>query len=219
MNAREEKILSALDNLVRLGRNNGELLGEVNGLPSPSAFGIFWQRWQEILGFWNPDDLQDLIKGFVYYEMLPPANGFGSVPPVPQIFSIYLSKVSREQSNSLADWILAHTVNEYCPYGTNNHGARSLKELEQINKQRNQKKLEMFSREQERENHAKAKRAHDATLRLPKAVKRNDINAVVALIAKGANPDSVGDDGLTARQIAKELGRELLFQPIETLKA
>lgn len=39
--------------------------------------------------------------------------------------------VESEERDRFADWILRNTVNDYTPYGTSNHGARSLDELHQ----------------------------------------------------------------------------------------
>ena len=106
----------------------------------------------------------------------------------------------------MADWILANSVNDYCPYGTNNHGAKSLAELSFIKNTISDKKLKTKESEKERERSAKNKRAQDATLRLPKSIERKDYNAIRSLLAKGADPDYLMSDGRTSRDIAKNLG-------------
>lgn len=212
MNALEKSIYATLPTLVELGKRHGR--NEPGRLPRALAYGVFWHRWEEVLSEWSAEEISNLIKGFVYFEKLSPSNGFGSVAPTPQIFSVYSSRVRAIEIDALADWVLGNTVNEYCPFGTHNHGAKSLKELALKNYQIMQSKLETQSRETARECESKAKRAHDATLRLPRALERNDVKAVIALISKGANPDYFLADGSTARQIAKDLGRDnLLLSP------
>jgi len=89
----------------------------------------------KVLAEWDAEDVINLIKGFIYYERISLSDGFGSVTPVPQIFSIYCVKRGILTDDEFADWVLANSVNEYCPYGTNNHGAKSLAELSLIEKQ------------------------------------------------------------------------------------
>lgn len=213
MNLKENKIYSALPKLVELGVSAGK--ANLGLMPRSHEFGVFWQKWPEVLAEWNAEDVLNLIKGFVYYEQISPANGFGSVPPVPQIFTIYCGKKGVLTADELADWILANSINEYCPYGTNNHGAKSLAELSLIKKTISEKKLKTKESEDERERSAKHKRAQEATLRLPRSIERKDVNAIRALLAKGADPDHLMSDGRTSRDIAKSLGLLELLTNVE----
>jgi len=212
MSNREKIIYESLLTLVEVGKHDGNF--EPGKLPSAHAYGLFWHKWEETLATWTLDEIFFLIKGFVYFERMSDSNGFGSVPPVPQIFSLYSSKVDQISADTLANWILANTVNEYCPFGTNNHGAKSLIHLEQINHLKATNKQAIQIREIEREKSAKLSRAHEATIRLPRAIERNDVKAVTALMLKGADPDYLLADGQTARQIAKRLGREEILQNV-----
>jgi hypothetical protein len=132
MNLKENKIYSALHKLVELRISEGK--ANLAEMPRPLEFGVFWHKWDEVLAEWDVQDVLNLIKGFVYYERISLANRFASVPPMQQIFSIYCGKKGILTADDLADWILANSVNEYCPYGTNNHGAKTLVELSLINK-------------------------------------------------------------------------------------
>lgn len=204
MNIKENKIYSALHKLVELGISEGK--ANIGLMPRPHEFGVFWQKWTEVLAEWDAEEVLNLIKGFIYYERISLENGFGSIPPVPQIFSIYCGKKGIYTSDELADWILANSVNEYCPYGTYNYRAKSLDELSLIKKTISEKKLITKESEDERERSAKLKRAQEATLRLPRSIERKDVNAIRALMAKGADPDHLMSDGRTSRNIAESLG-------------
>jgi hypothetical protein len=112
------------------------------------------------------------------------------------------------EQNQLADWILSNTCNDYTPYGTHNHGARSLDELKKKIDEYGVKKQASAAREKARFENARNKSCNQATDRLPSALRRKDIKAVAALVAKGADVDAVGPSGQSAREIARELGLE-----------
>ncbi len=209
MNEKENKIYSTLPKLVELGISEGKV--NLGLMPGADEFGVFGHKWAEVLAEWNAADVLNLIKGFTYFEKISHSNGFGSVPPVPQIFTVYCEKKGVLTADEMADWILANSVNDYCPYGTNNHGAKSLAELSLIKNTISDKKLKTKESEKERERSAKNKRAQDATLRLPKSIERKDYNAIRSLLAKGADPDYLMSDGRTSRDIAKNLGLLELF--------
>ena len=202
MNNREKLIFQTLPKLVMLGRN--ELL-DIEKLPSPFAYGVFDRNWSAVLSDWLSQDIFYLIKGFVFFERLKPENNFGSVSPIPEIFSFYALISSQQESDFLADWVLANCVNYLCPFGSQNFGAKSLIELSLINKTRSEMKIEFQKREAGIAQTAKERRAIAATRSLPKAIKRRDTLAVHALIKKGADPDFLLEDGRTARTIATDL--------------
>lgn len=54
---------------------------------------------------------------------------FGSVPPSANLYHNYASMFGTGERNWLAYWVLANTVNDYSPFGTDNHSARSLDDL------------------------------------------------------------------------------------------
>ena len=92
--------------LVKLGQS--EDLAVLGGLarPSGSEFGVFWKEWDTVIKGWEPADVAHLIKGLTLYEKFF-NTGFGSVPPVAQLFHLYSWAVKPSESALLADWILA----------------------------------------------------------------------------------------------------------------
>ena len=135
-------------------------------------------------------------------------RGFGSVPPVANIFRIYSARVDEKDRDDLAEWVLANTVNDYCPYGTNNYGARGLAELKEKGEASAARKRATAGHERARFEDARNQKSLQATARLPNALLRKDAMAVAALLAKGAETDALGASGKSAREVAKDLGIE-----------
>lgn len=211
MTDRAQRTQATLPAIVELGKQGGNFVPKE--LPSGETFGALWDQWDQVLSGWSTEEILHLAKGMVYFERLNRVNYFGSVAPTPRIFSVYAGRVAKEDSDLLADWILANTVNEYSPFGTNNHGAKSLEELALKLNQLEKRKSDTRQRENVRQQEAKARRAHEASLRLPRAIERNDVSAVTALIERGADPDYLLPDGRSARQLATDLGRSNLLIP------
>jgi hypothetical protein len=210
MNDRELKIFNSLELIVELGSGGSSPVGMA--LPRVHSYGVFWGRWNELLSSWDSMNLEQLIKGLVKLEALSSPNTFGSVSPVPQIFSLYCTRVDEVLVDALANWVLANTVNDYCPYGTHNYGAKSLIELSMLEQQRNEIKRKRQDQEFARKKEAKLIRAKVATSRLPNAILRKDKQAINALLSKGADPDFIQQDGTTARGLAEQLKIPLNIQ-------
>jgi hypothetical protein len=94
-------------------------------------------------------------------------SGFGSVPPTANLFRIYALMVDTKDRDRLASWVIANTVNDYMPYGTNNHGARSLDELKKMEDARFARKQGTAEREQSRFEDARKQKSIQATAKLP----------------------------------------------------
>lgn len=205
-----QKITDLVPLLVELGRTaDRSVIGDVP-LPNAGDFGVLWKRWDRVVGGWGAAQVADLIRGLTYFERMFD-RGFGSVPPVANLFHIYASMVDVVERDRVADWVLANTVNDYSPFGTHNHGARSLKELARKADERFARRQATAVREQARFEDARNQRSVQATERLPNALRRKDVKAVAALLAKGADPNAVGHSGQSAREVARDLGVESLL--------
>jgi hypothetical protein len=201
----EQRIIALVPQLVQLGRTADPSVIVDARLPESWDFGVLWKKWDQVVAGWDAVQVRELSQGLTYFERMF-NRGFGSVPPVANLFRIYASMVESEERDRFADWILRNTVNDYTPYGTSNHGARSLEELHQKEDARSARKLATASNEQARFDDAKSRKIQEASERLPNALRRKDAKAVAALIAKGADPDVVGASGHSARTIAAALG-------------
>ena len=204
---KQQKIIDLVPLLVELGRTaNRSVMGK-SQLPNPWDFGVLRQHWDNVVIGWQAEKVADLIKGLTYFESMFD-SGFGSVPPAANLFRIYALMVETKDRDRLASWVIANTVNDYMPYGTNNLGARSLDELKKMEDARIARKQVTAEREQSRFEDARKQRSIQATAKLPNALRRMDSMAVTALIAKGADADSIGPSGKSARDIARELSVE-----------
>lgn len=206
----QRKTIDLLPLLVELGRTADRSVLAAARLPNAWDFGVLWRQWDRVVSGWEAAQVADLIKGLTYFERMFDRE-FGSVPPVANLFHIYASMVDTEERNRFADWVLANTVNDYSPFGTDNHGARSLEELAKKTAARFAGKQATAAREQARFEDARILRSMQATELLPNALRRKDAKAVAALLAKGADADAVGPSGQTAREIAREFGAEALL--------
>lgn len=204
---REQRIIDLVPLLVELGRTaDRSVIGDAE-LPTSWDFGVLWKQWDRVVGGWEAAQVADLIKGLTYFERMFD-RGFGSVPPVANLFRIYASMVDSNERDRFADWVLRNTVNDYTPYGTSNHGARNLEELDRKKDALFARKQATAAREKARFEDARNQRGMQATERLPNALRRRDAKAVAALIARGADADAVGLSGKSAREIAREAGVE-----------
>lgn len=210
LDSKAKKIVDLVPFLLQLGRTADPSVIPASQRLNSGDFGVLWQKWDSVIHGWAAIDIADLIKGLTHFEKAFKC-GFGSVPPVAQIFSLYVSMVDADESNKLAEWILLNTVNDYVPYGTSNHGARSLSALKRINESSHARKQATAITERARFEDAQRNKVQQATERLPKALRRKDASAVAALIAKGADIHAISDDGQSAYKIAKELGVESLL--------
>jgi hypothetical protein len=201
----QQKIIDLVPLLVELGRSADRAVIGGAELPNSWDFGVLWKQWDRVVGGWDPAQVADLIKGLTYFERMFDC-GFGSVPPVANLFHIYASMVDAGERSRFADWVLANTVSDYSPFGTHNHGARSLEELAKKADARFARKQATAAREQARFEDARGQRSILATERLPNALRRRDAKAVAALLATGADADAVGPSGQSAREIARDLG-------------
>lgn len=203
----EQRIIELVPLLEALGRTEDSSVIPESILPNAWDFGVLWKKWDRVIEGWDPARVAALIKGLTYFEKFY-GRGFGSVPPVANVFRIYAAMVDTKLRDDLAEWVLANTVNEYSPYGTNNHGARSLAELREREEARFARKQATAVSEQARFENARIQKSLKANEKLPNALRRKDSKAVAALIAKGADGDAVLGSGQSARDIAKELGIE-----------
>jgi len=98
---------------------------------------LHWNEWYSIADKLNVMDLANLIRGLTIAEKIFNWTG-GSVSAVIWTFRS-LQNRDIELANTLADWILKKTNNPWVPFGTQNHGAKSLDEYSSLVKSHNAK--------------------------------------------------------------------------------
>jgi hypothetical protein len=91
-----------------------------------------FSEWDKLTDKLPISDIIGLAKGLTIMESTFDEWFYGSVSPVIWAFRTVQQK-NEEMGNELADWILPRTRNPYVPFGSQNHGARSLAEYHQRN--------------------------------------------------------------------------------------
>lgn len=146
----------------------------------------------------------DFVKAVAAYENT--VGGLGSVTTLKRLLPLL-----GDSELEALDWILGNT-NSYWWYG---HGASSVAELAEWNRLNNERRELALAKEVERECFARLRKADKATVSLPNAVRRGDINAVRALIARGADSRAASMDGMPLLQYAKVRGLNEIAEVLE----
>lgn len=201
-----------LDRLVQIGRKGRFAELETIGARFPSAKSGDFMRlrpeaWVHVITSYTDDDVVCLIKSLTKLEHYPNFKA-GSVSPVIWIFRNLQSASERVD---LVNWILANTENTYLPFGSSNHGAKSLDEYQRLSEQVAARSVARHKAEQNRQSDAKARKAAEASQRLFGAIRRKDEKAIRALLARGADSSVVDASGQSALKAAEAAGLGHLF--------
>jgi hypothetical protein len=140
------------------------------------------------------DEADALIKAIAVYEET--ARFTGSIS-----FNRDILTYRTGGDNTTLDWVLRNT--NYWYYGKK---ARSLAEYEADLAESAARQAAAYERDYARHVEAAGRHAVKATQVLFNAVRRKDVKAVAALLAKGADPSVCGPDGRSVMNLAVELG-------------
>ena len=154
-----------------------------------------------------------LIKALTITERDVPKMKAGSVSPVIWLYSHLRLKFSAEYSE-LEEWILQNTNNEYLPWGTSNHGARSLDEYRRLCSEIAKRRKERQKSEKQIRIEAQKHKAQKATHDLVCAIKRKDIKAIIALRNRGADVGVTNECGKPFLQHAHETGDTKVIEAV-----
>lgn len=163
------------------------------------------QPWFDVAATLDIGRLAALVVALTIAEDAVPSFRSGSVSPVIWLFR-NLSERKFDGLDQLADWILQHSSNPYLPFGSHNHGGKSLAEENMLAQEAAKRKRERGIAEEARNNDARADKQAKATKNLFGALRRGDANAIRALILQGADIEAKDGDGRTAREIAEGMG-------------
>jgi ankyrin repeat protein len=111
----------------------------------------------------------------------------------------------------LIDWVLENTDNSYLPFGSPNHGAKSLAEFQRITRDIEARVQAQRDAESARQLADQNRKAARATELIFNAIRRKDSKAVVALLDRGADRNAVDANGQTAEEYAQKMGLGGLF--------
>lgn len=141
-------------------------------------------------------DQEALIRGLALYE--DSIGGVGSPTPLQRLFHML-----DEPIDEVFDWVVNNTTS----YDYFTAGAKSWQEMLARERAAAERRAINLAKEHERQEKAKIRRAEVATGNLFNAVRRGDVAAVKALLAKGANPEIKTPDGEQLQVYAESIGQ------------
>lgn len=164
------------------------------------------EPWQRVLRRYSKDDTVALIRGLVLFSQASGWSG-GSVSPVSYLYTKY-REGGGDSDSALANWILKNRRNDYEPFGrTIPLSVVSTEQMEHLAASAQRRRELRAGAMAEAQRLKRQKDVAQATQRLPKAVRRGDIKAVIALLAKGADwRVAVATNG-SLQRLALEQGR------------
>jgi len=193
--------LEAFDQLEGIG---GEFLEARSGQFMRQANEV----WYRIFDALPHEDVIFLIRSLTLLERFNPFRS-GSVSPVIWLLS---RLADCDAKTELIDWIFENTANSYLPFGSPNHGAKSMAEFQRITRNIEARLQAQRDAESARQLADKNRKATRATELIFNAIRRKDSKAVVALLARGADRNAVDANGQTASEYAEKMGLGGLFQ-------
>ncbi len=203
-----------VDELVQLGRSR-----EDHVPPSLADEAVAWRTlvcgnepWLQVAQERTLEEVADLIRGLILYSHASGRQIGGSVSPVIVLYR-FLTEALPPWEPTLTNWIVTHRTNPYEPFGTlEDEGATSYSEYVERRWARVQRARANQAAESVRPQESlKARRARErgeSTQRLAGAVRRGDLRAVQALLAKGAEITRVLPTGESLVTLAVKNGRD-----------
>lgn len=163
--------------------------------------------WAQAANALSDEELSALIKSLTRLEGHPGFSA-GSVSPVIWLFRRLADAGDHLQ---LVNWVLSNTENEYLPFGSPNHGAKSFDEYKEACCHVIASRAARGRAERNRQAEAKKSKAAEASRRLFGAIHRKDDKAITALLRRGADPGVLDPEGQSALQLAQSAGLGHLF--------
>lgn len=209
-----------LQRLIAIGETECfSMLAELFSEYPPELTGKFMRKdpnfWNSLTDSLTDAELEALVRAITVAERDYPAFGGGSVSGLIWAFR-RLQHRKHNELDSLADWILARTNNDWAPFGCSNLGARSLAQFHEFQRRTTAAKAERARIENERHSDATTRKAVKATHDIFAAIRRNDIKAVEALLLRGARLDIPDDTGKTAMVFAQSLNHAPIIELLES---
>jgi len=217
------KTIDLIAELIRIGRDGTfDRLPALIGLSPEHRSGKFMRQlpefWTDISANLTAHEIIALIKALTVTERDVAEMKAGSVSPVIWLYR-YLRQRFPGQYTELEDWVLRQTDNDYLPWGTSNHGARSLDEFRRFSEQVVKRRQDRQRSEEQRQVETIKRKAEKATHDLLGAIRRKDGEAIIALRRKGADVNAISDLGKSVLDLARETGDPKVIEAVtSTLK-
>jgi hypothetical protein len=169
------------------------------------------ETWFSIAESLNTEDVVALIKCLTIAERIFDDWKAGSGSPVVWLYK-RLTNLAPNITETVAEWVLSNTENHYLPFGTTNRGAKSLAEYDRLKQSASERAKARYEAEVQRQESARQRKAQEATHALIGAVRRGDVKAVKALIAKGADANVKDSEGVSIREHARLKGNPEILE-------
>ena len=171
------------------------------------AFGITRDsNKKKFLERFSKNDMVNIVKATTLLEM---NKGFfmGSVHPAIPIIKL-IREIHPEECGELDTWVLKNSTNTLLPWGRSRGRFKTWQEVQDDYWTRLAKSAAEEER-QEQEHAAKMERDKaKAQHNIYNAIRRKDVGAIEAMIAKGVDLDKPNNEGKSPRAYAEELGDE-----------
>jgi hypothetical protein len=165
-------------------------------------------------------DVVHLIKALTLAEQQGTSYWLGSASPVAYLYEALRKRM--DSVDDVADWVFRHRDNSYIPFGSPAQ-CRSLAEyrawwltreadLAEERRARWERNSVQHRLEEQRHMVKLALQPGKKTRALANAIRRGDVAAVEALLAKGANPRAVDSEGRTMRAMADAKGDRRILE-------
>ena len=172
----------------------------------PGGFGIVRHHKRKFLERFSKDEMVNIVKATTLLEM---NKGFlmGSVHTAIPIIKL-IRESHPEECDELDTWVLKNSTNTYLPWGRSRGHFKTWQEVQDDYWTRLAKSAAEEER-QEQEHAAKMERDKaKAQHNIYNAIRRKDVGAIEAMIAKGVDLDKPNDEGKSPRAYAEELGND-----------
>ena len=179
------------------------------------GFGLVRDNKKEFLSRFSKDEMVNIVKATTLLgEADKKAFGFGSVHPAILIIKL-LREEHPKECDELDTWVLENSSNDWLPWGRTRGGMKSWQEVD--DKYWEGRANAAAEEERQEVEHAaklerdKAKAQHN----IYNAIRRKDVGAIEAMIAKGVDLDKPNDEGKSPRAYAEELGDEKVLDALK----
>jgi hypothetical protein len=171
---------------------------------------LHWGEWDALTGPLQIEDVVRLAKALTIIEKMFRWPG-GSVAAVIWVFR-EVARRDNATAQDLADWILARTDNPFVPFGSRNHGARSLCDLHLAKEGLAAKRSLVAQREASRASAGQARKAERKRM----AVLRMEAQSRSSAIRRAWEPVFLAlPPAEQLRQIAHDTEHPLNYFPVE----
>ena len=204
--------------LIAIGRDEAfDRLPALIGSSADYRSGKFMRElpefWTSIAADLTAQEIIALIKALTVTERDVAEMKAGSVSPIIWLYR-HLRQKFPGQYIELEEWVLRQTDNDYLPWGTSNHGARSPDEFRQFSEQVAKRRQDRQRSEEQRQAEARKHKAIRATQDLLGAIRRKDSEAIIALRRKGADENAADELGKSALDLARETGDAKVIEAV-----